>query len=104
MDDESSWCWMQATIPPPLTYKISALPNELIQHINLRFAAEEPVCKLRAFIENFLVHVSIDHSLRFFISVLTGVTVYVVDADTHDPGSLAASDRNPIIMGGGFML
>ena len=32
MDDESSWCWMQATIPPPLTYKISALPNELIQH------------------------------------------------------------------------
>lgn len=25
---------MQATIPPPLTYKISALPNELIQHMS----------------------------------------------------------------------
>lgn len=104
MDDKSSWCWMQATIPPPPTYKIGALPNELIQHIGLRFAAEEPVCKLRALIKNFLVHVSIDHSLGFFISMFTGVTVYVVDADTHDPGGFAAGDRNTVIIGSGFVL
>ena len=85
-------------------YKTGVLPNELIQHIDLRFAAEEPVCKLRAFIENFLVHVSVDHSLGFFISVFSGVSVDIICTDAHDPGSLAAGDRNTIIIGSGFVL